>query len=275
MIRRLLLITGLFLLPSLSLAQDATVPDSPAALEFYGTVQSASATALVVNGQLMSITGAPVNTPLVVGMVVRVQGVVASDGTLTISQIDPVSPGLLPGIVELNGTLTALQGTTAVIGGETIDLTTAQVVGSLTVGQFVRVYAVQSAPGTWTARSVIGSSLPSVALTPEVIPPNATPDVLPPVSTPEVFPPVQTPEVGEDFEIEGTVQAFDANTITIDGSRYFIGSARIDNGLFVGARVRLEIRVVNGEWIVEEVDVRSGGGDDSSDDNSGHGGGDD
>jgi hypothetical protein len=172
---------------------------------------------------------------------------------------------LIPGIVELNGSVTNLQGTTLQVGGQTVDISGAHVSGTLAVGQVVRIYVVQAVPGVWTARSVIGSAVPLVVGTPEIVAPIATAEVAPPLATLEVIPPARTPEVGEDFKVEGTVQAFDANTITVDGNVYFIGSARIDDPLFVGAWVRLEIRVIrNGEWVVEEVNVRSG---DSGDDN--------
>jgi hypothetical protein len=254
----------ILLIPTLLRGQDS--PN--ATLEFYGSVQSASVTALVVNGQLVDADTAQINTPLVVGMVVRVQGTLAPDGRVIATQIDPVSPGLIPGIVEINGVIAELGGASLRIGGQTIDISSTQIIGTLTVGQPIRVYAVQTAPGAWAARLVIVSTVPPVAVTPEIAAPSSTGQVIAPVTTPEVIPPAQTPEIGEDFEIEGTVQAFDANTITVDGNIYFIGSARIEDQLFVGARVRLEIRVIRGgEWIVEEIDVRGG--------NPGRGGGDD
>lgn len=255
MTRRFVLVICLLLIPAFSFAQDS--PD--ATFEFYGTVQSANATALVINGQIVDISEAQINAPLVAGLVVRIQGAFTSDGSIAAVQIDPVSPGLIPGIVEITGIVSELNETSIRVGAQSIEISSAHISGTPQVGQFVRAYALQAAPGVWTARSVIARLVPEVVVTPEVLPTTASNEIAAPGTTPEVIPPAQTPEVGvgEDLRIEGTLQAVDANSITVDGSRYFIGSARIDGVLTVGARVRLEIRVISGgEWIVEEVRMR-------------------
>lgn len=89
--------------------------------------------------------------------------------------------------------------------------------------------------------------------TPEVIAPVVTPEA--PVSTPEVMPPVETPEVSDDFRVEGLLEAVGSSAIIVDGQRYDIRGARIDDPLRVGALVRMEVRSVNGQLVVERIRV--------------------
>jgi hypothetical protein len=83
----------------------------------------------------------------------------------------------------------------------------------------------------------------------------ATGDVQPPVATPEVLPPVSTPEVSDDFRVEGRLEAVGSSAIMVDGQRYDIRAARIDDPLSVGAFVRMEVRVVDGQFVVERIRV--------------------
>ncbi len=304
--RRLILAAALFFLlfPTLLFAQN-----EPATVEFYGAVQSANATALVINGQLIDISSAQINTSLVVGMVVHVWATTAPDGNLVAQQIDPVIPGIIPGLVEISGVIDQIDGSTLLVSGLRVSIAGAQVDFPLRVGTLVYLYAEQTTPNEWTARLVTGLKLggpillaetPEVGAspTPDIAPPAATLEVSPvqtaevfapiatqdvfapvateeilaPVATQEVFAPAATQEViedGEDFEIRGTLQAFTDADFVVDGRRYFIGGARIDGRLVVGAQVRLEIRVVNGQWVLEEIKVNGSGGDDSGGDNRG------
>jgi hypothetical protein len=105
-----------------------------------------------------------------------------------------------------------------------------------------------------------------------------TPEVGVLAVTPEVAAPASTPEVenGEDFDIRGTLDGFTDAEVIVDGRRYFIGGAEIDGRLVPGVQVRLEIRVVNGQWVLEEIKVEdSVDGSNSGGSNSGSGGGDD
>ena len=97
-------------------------------------------------------------------------------------------------------------------------------------------------------------------VTPEVIVPTrtrrapaATPK--PPVSTPEVVPPVETPEVSNEFRVEGRLEAVGSNAVIVNGERYDIREARIDDTLRVGAWVRMEVRMVNGVLVVERIRI--------------------
>lgn len=94
------------------------------------------------------------------------------------------------------------------------------------------------------------------AVTLEVANPVVTPEVAAPVVTPEVRTPVETPEVedeGEDFRVEGRLEAVGSAAVIVDGQRYDIRSARVDDPLRVGLYVRMEVRRVNGQLIVDRI----------------------
>ncbi|MEO8397303.1 MAG: hypothetical protein ABI700_30180 [Chloroflexota bacterium] len=271
----------ILLIPQLLFAQDTTI-------EFYGTIQSANATAIVINGQIVDIQSAQVNAPLTAGTVVHVRATSGADGSFAATEIDPVTPGIIPGIVEIDGLARALNTTEAGsiirVGDTEIDISEAEIRGTILPEQPVRVFARSVAPGKWAALLVVGADILSPASTPEVGAPVATPDVLPPVATPEVgapvstpdvLAPVKTPEAGEDFKITGTLQSLTDADLVVDGQRLFIGGARIEGTLTVGVQVQLEIRVVNGQWVLEAIKVVNGSDDNGSDDHGGSNSGSD
>lgn len=99
---------------------------------------------------------------------------------------------------------------------------------------------------------------PEAAVTLEVANPVVTPEVSAPVNTPEVSAPVETPEVedeGEDFRVEGRLEAVGSAAVIVDGQRYDISNARVDDPLRVGLYVRMEVRRVNGQLIVDRIRV--------------------
>lgn len=303
MMRRLLFTAAsiLLLIPTLLLAQpDVTVT-------FYGAIQSANATALVVNGQIVDIRDAQMSTPLVVGMIVRVEATFSNDGGLVAQAVDAVAPGAIPGIVAISGDVTKVTEDTITIGGQTIDISAVPIPRNPIVGLPVTVYAVAHGANTWFAYALLGganapaaasetqpvpaatpelvatpevgepAATPDVVSTPEVSEPAATPEVSEPVSTPEVAAPAATPELsaGETFRVEGTLEAIGSRAIIVDGQRYDIGSARRDGTLVVGARVRLELRVVGNQAVLEEIKVTDDPPGDDSGGKSGGGGSDD
>lgn len=94
------------------------------------------------------------------------------------------------------------------------------------------------------------------AETPEVAEPVETPEIEAPVATPEVSTPVETPEVeaeDEDFRVEGRLEAVGSAAVIVDGQRYDISNARVDDPLRVGLYVRMEVRRVNGQLIVDRI----------------------
>ena len=185
--------------PLLLLLQGVVFGQTESNIEFYGTIQSANNTAIVINGQIIDVRGALVNAAFTTGAAVRVQATMLADGSLVARQIDPLPVGIIPGIVEISGTVIDLAATTLTLNGQIIDITDAEISGSITLGQSVRVFAVATAPGVWQARFVDAmGNVPDPLSTPEVGPSSV---ILPPASTPEggpvtnVLPPASTPEV--------------------------------------------------------------------------------
>ncbi len=287
MARRFFLTTAvLFLLiPTFLLAQDN------ATVVFYGAIQSANATALVINGQIVDIRGAQMETPVVVGVTVRVTASYAEDGSLVARQVDPVSPGLVPGLVEIVGVIDQIDSSMLLLNGIRVSIIGAQLDLPLNIGAVVRLYAEQTAPNEWTARLVTGIRLGGPRLpaaTPEVSPPNATPEVRAPTATPEVAAPnatpelsmpATTPEVGADTPpqsetvvIEGTLTAIGSKAILVDGKRYDMSAAQRDGTLIVGAHVRLELQVLNGQAVLKEIKVVETGSAASSESGSNNSG---
>src|SRR5215207_8168406 len=92
-------------------------------VEFYGTIQSANSTAIVVNGQIVDVRGAVVNTPLNAGVSVRVQASLQTDGNLVAWQIDALPAGVIPGIVEINGIVSGFVVPLLTVNNQIIDTT--------------------------------------------------------------------------------------------------------------------------------------------------------
>ncbi|MEP7290907.1 MAG: DUF5666 domain-containing protein [Chloroflexota bacterium] len=333
----------LLLIPALILAQ--TQPTPAVSISFFGTIESRIGTALVINGQVIDLSAAVVTTPVEPGTIVYVEGSIEPDGSITASSVSAQPHGILPGIIEIEGVITALSGSSVSLASQSFDLTPdTRIIGTLSIGQPVRVYAVALAHNRWAARLVATlDEVPAPAATPELVPPPvttpevlpsavtppvATPEVVPagsgsdvqppavtpepvyidgddtvpppvatpevsygdddggddhhggddhtpvstpevrydggsededhaPVSTPEVVAPASTPEVAYDdnFRIEGTLDAVGSIAVMVDGQRYFLGDARIDDILHVGDVVRLEVRVVDGQWVLDEIKV--------------------
>jgi hypothetical protein len=171
----------------LIVAQGMVFSQSELNIEFYGTIQSANTTAIVVNGQIVDVQSALMNAPLASGTAVRVQATLLPDGSLTARQVDVLPAGIIPGIVEITGTVTDFVLPFLMVNGQTIDITGTEISGSFAIGQSVRVFAIATAPGAWQARFVDAGD----AIT-------TPPGVLAPATTPEILPPATTPEVGDE-----------------------------------------------------------------------------
>jgi hypothetical protein len=179
MARRLVLATTLLIL-----VQGLVFAQTEVNIEFYGTIQSANSTAIVINGQIVDVQGVVVNAPLATGVTVRVQATVLPDGSLAARQIEVLPAGVIPGIVEINGVVTDFVLPFLTVNGQVIDITGTEISGTVAIGQSVRIFAVSTAPGVWQARFVDAGD--AVTTPPVVLVPATTPEVLPPATTPEV-----------------------------------------------------------------------------------------
>jgi hypothetical protein len=262
----------LALLPLLVAAPFIQNTESP--IEFLGLIEAINQNTITVNGQVIDILGAQVNVPLAVGTAVEVEAVIASDGRFVARQVNPAS--LLPNEVEIIGTLQAFNGATITVSGQVIDIQGAQINALIPIGSRIRVRASLSPQGAWVASQVdafVRNTTP--ALTPGVILLTPSPNPLLPSQTPEVLAPVQTPEVvpNDEFEIVGTLEEIGDGFIVVASQRISIVGAEINDPLIQGERVKVHLRIIDGQLVAREVE-RADLDDNGRDDNSGRGGDD-
>jgi hypothetical protein len=195
--RAVLILIGTFfslmLAVSFLSAHTAAQSSGQTRLDFFGAVQSANLNSIAINGELIDVTGAEVNTRLERGATIKVSAEIRR-GILTATRIDPVGAGFIPGITLLSGTMLERGERTIRVDEQMINIQTAAQLDDVRVGDPVSVLAVANAPGEWTALIVGAPDNPAFA-------PVLTSDlILPPVSTPEVnaLSPVSTPEVIDD-----------------------------------------------------------------------------
>jgi hypothetical protein len=191
----LILISSLFVLMaavSYLSAYTAAQTNGQTRLDFFGAVQSANPNSIAINGELIDLTGAEVNTRLERGSTVKVRAELRG-GVLTATRIDPVGAGFIPGITLLSGVMRERGERTIRVDEQVINVQSSAQLDNVSVGAPVSVLAVASAPGEWTALIVGAPDNPAFA------PVRDTVAAPPPVSTPEVIlPPIGTPEVSGD-----------------------------------------------------------------------------
>lgn len=229
----------------------------PVHLELVGEVEALSTTTLTINGQVIDISTAELNTTLAVGDVVKIEGTLAADGSIVATEVNPVEDTeLQPGEVEITGPIEAIDGATITIGGLMIDVATAELSQDLTleVGLVVKVHmslVADTTAGTasWVAREVETHD-PADDTNPDD---NSTDP--------------STEHPGE-FEIVGTLTLVDGDTITVSGMTIDISTAEIKGTLVEGALVKVHLCLVDGVLVAREVELHaSSPSNDSNDSN--------
>jgi hypothetical protein len=109
-------------------------------IEFVGTINALSLNTVTINQQVLNTDAAEINAPLQVGTVVRIEGALNADGTITVREINSVEDGILPGEAEIIGVVQSVNATTLVINGQTIDITGAQINQPVAVGELVKLH---------------------------------------------------------------------------------------------------------------------------------------
>ncbi|MCA9913288.1 MAG: hypothetical protein KC496_08055, partial [Anaerolineae bacterium] len=196
-------------------------------VELVGTVEAMTLDTITVNGQAIDVSTAEINTSVEVGAVVKVEGMLNPDGSISAREVNAVAEGVQPGEAELIGILTSFNSSTMVVNGQTIDISTAELYPGLTVGEMVKVHAVATADGTWIAREA------------EPYSPAAEDD--------------GTGLPGE-FEITGTLEAVGDGSITVAGQSIVITGAEVKSALVVGVRVKVHVSLVDGVLVAREVE---------------------
>jgi LysM repeat protein len=226
--------------------------DDATQIEIVGVIDAMTSSSITINGLVIDISVAEINTPLAVGTQVKVQGSLAAGGLIVAREVnDPLGNGTgdddTPNPVdelEIRGVLSAINGTLYTIGGQVVDGSLAEVKAGVVVGAVVKAHASVSADGTWVAREIEGIS----------------PD-------------------DDDFsdvtqlEYVGTLNAIGADSVLVDALTFITVNAQMSPALMVGIRVKVEGTVVDGVLVAREV--RPATADDNSNDNSDDNGNDD
>lgn len=230
-------------------------------IELVGEIEALSTTTLTINGQVVDISAAELNTTLAVGEVIKIEGTLEADGSIVALEVNPVEEGeLLPGEVEIIGPVKAFDTDSLTIGGLVIDISAAELEDALVleVGSVVKVHMslVTDASGveSWVAREVQDGTDDSQD--------DGSDDSNDDTSN-ESHP-------GE-FEIVGTLTSIDGDTIVVAGLTIDIVSAEIKGMLVEGALVKVHLSLVDGVLVAREVelhDSRPSDDDESEDDNS-------
>lgn len=235
----LCLVASLSLITGLALAQ--TDPTATP-VEFIGVVDAMDTNTITVNGQVIDVSSAQLNTALQVGAEVEVQGVLDASNVIRAREVNAPS-SLRPSETEFVGVLSGATGASVTVGGTTIDITNAVVDAGLSVGNVVRIAASRGDDGRWIAREVervvtgASSRDPNAPLTPD-----------------------------DDFEIRGTLTSTTGNAIVVSGQTIDATNAQINGQLVLGAQVRARVTTINGQLVAREIRLfgDDGGSDDAA-----------
>ncbi|MBZ0321021.1 MAG: DUF5666 domain-containing protein [Anaerolineae bacterium] len=229
-------------------------------IELVGEIEALSTTTLTINGQVVDISVAELNTTLAVGEVVKVEGTLEADGSIVAREVKSVEEGeLLPGEVEIIGLVEAFDTDSLTIGGLVIDITTAELEDALVleVGAIVKVHLslVTDAAGveSWVAREVQDGTYDNSQ---DDNSDNSNDDN-------------SDDSPAGEFEMVGTLTSVDGDTIVVSGLTIDIASAEIKGILVEGALVKVHLSWVDGVLVAREVelhDSRPSDDDDSDDD---------
>ncbi len=229
-------------------------------IEFVGEIEALTTTTVTINGQVIDISTAELNTALAVGEVVKVEGTLESDGSITARELYAVEDDddLLPGEIEIIGPITALDGATITIGSLVINVATAELADDLVleVDAVVKVHmslvADTAGVESWVAREVKADDTSD----------DSQDDGSDDSNDDSALP-------GE-FEIVGTLTQTDGDTIVVSGLTIDITTAEIKGTLVVGALVKVHLSSVDGVLVAREIELHDtqSSNDDSEDDGS-------
>ncbi len=142
-----------------SLAQQAQLKSSlqsgQAEFEFLGIVESMASDRWTISGQEVLITSeTKINDTIVVGNPVKVEALVAADGSLTASQIELLDNQGNPSF-ELAGIVESIAEGSWVVAGRTVLITPkTEIKQSISTGDFVKIEGVLTIDGSLVAREI-------------------------------------------------------------------------------------------------------------------------
>ncbi|MAU11455.1 MAG: hypothetical protein CL607_16655 [Anaerolineaceae bacterium] len=219
--------------------QAQSVPE----VELVGVIESMTLDSIVVNGLEVDISAAEMNTAITVDEIVQVEGVLLLDGSILAREVKGVDEGVEVGEAELIGTLESFTAPNMFVNGQMIDVSGAEVKQGVTVGQMVKVHAYTVTANTWVAREV-------EAYGPDDRASNDS----------------SQPQSGE-FEFSGTLEQIGQGFVVVSGQTISTEGAEIRNELMIGVRVRVHVRVQNGQMFARQIEFAFGRDDDNNNDN--------
>ena len=237
---RLLLLCLVVSLSLAGLALAQTDPTTTTSVRFLGVIDAMDTNTITVNGQVIDVSSAQINTALQVGAEVVVEGTLDAGNVIRASAVNALS-SLRPGETEIVGVLSSATGGSLTVGGATIDITSATVDAGLSVGNVVRIAATRGDDGRWIARDV--ERVVSGATSRDPNAPLASDD---------------------DFEIRGTLTSTADNAIVVSGLTIDATSAQIEGQLVLGAQVRARVTLANGQLVAREIRLSSDDDDDDA-----------
>ncbi len=153
------LYAGLLAVLILTIAMAALAPHALAQgtsqrLELVGSIEAVGPGTITVNGLVIDVSGAEVETALTVGRLVKVEGFLFEDGALRAYEVEAADRDDDRDQFEMVGVVEAVAPGQMTIAGIIFNLANAEVTPGLVVGDQVKVHANRSTTGEWLAREV-------------------------------------------------------------------------------------------------------------------------
>lgn len=237
-LHKTLLLTSLaFLLLISTLSALAQTDDS---VELVGIIEDMTSTTITINQQVVDISGAELNVPLELGSLIKIEGNLSTSGEITAREVDAPDEGAQAGESELTGILESFDGSTMVINGQVVDVSTAEVKAGIVVGELVKVHVTANDDGTWQAREAEPATAPvqDDPTTDDNSPNDNTDDGL---------------QSGE-FEIVGTLDEIGDGFVVVSGQTIDVTNAEIKNLLVTGVLVKVHLSNVDGSFVAREIE---------------------
>ena len=210
-------------------------------IELVGAIEALSVNTITVNQQTINTRQAQLNTQLMIGAMVHVEGELVPGSGIVAREVNAVMAGVQAGEAELVGILESISGSTWMVGGQTVDVSGAEIQSQFTVRQMLRIHATAIGPTQWRAREIASVQ-------------NRQDDAAP------------APAAGE-FELVGTLESIDGTSLTVSGQAVNFTTAEIKGPLVIGTLVKLHVRRENGLLVAREVEpgrYRLGDDDDAN-----------
>jgi hypothetical protein len=218
-------------------------------VELVGLIEDMTSTTITVNQQVITLTGAELNIPLEIGTLVKVEGNLSVTGEILAREVNPADDNAQAGEAELVGILESFDGTTMIINGQAIDVSTAEIKEGILVGELVKVHVTATGENMWQAREAEPTIAPSQD--------DSTDDSTDDNSDNGM-------QAGE-FEIVGTLDEIGDGFVVVSGQTIDVNNAEIKNLLLTGVLVKVHLQNIDGTLVAREIENEIG---DNSDDNS-------